>query len=152
MSAMIIPGQAHTVRPGEGPSVELGVVTMRVLMGSDDVPANGFTLTEFSGGEGAWTVPHLHREMEESFFVLDGTFTFSVGTQRHQATPGAYLLVPRGTAHAISAGANGGRLLVLMVPGGLEHMFFELGTLPPNAIRDPEIRAAISARYDSVPT
>jgi hypothetical protein len=39
-----------------------------------------------------------------------------------------------------------------MVPGGLEHMFFELGTLSPDAIRDPQIRAAISARYDSVPT
>jgi len=38
-----------------------------------------------------------------------------------------------------------------MVPGGLEKMFFELGTLPPNAIRDPVARAAISARYDSIP-
>jgi len=38
-----------------------------------------------------------------------------------------------------------------MVPGGLEEMFFELGALPPNAIRDPAARAAISARYDSIP-
>jgi hypothetical protein len=38
-----------------------------------------------------------------------------------------------------------------MVPGGLEEMFFELGTLPANAIRDPAARAAISARYDSIP-
>jgi hypothetical protein len=30
-------------------------------------------------------------------------------------------------------------------------MFFELGTLPPNAIRDPAARNAISARYDSIP-
>jgi hypothetical protein len=30
-------------------------------------------------------------------------------------------------------------------------MFFELGQLPPNAIRDPSVRAAISARYDSIP-
>lgn len=149
---MIIPGHAHMVRPGEGRSVDLGVVRMRVLIGSDDVPAKGFTLTEFAGTEGAWTVPHLHREMEESFFVLDGTFTFLVGEEHHETTAGSYLLVPRGTAHAISAGSGGGRVLVLMVPGGLEHMFFELGTLPPNAIRDPDIRAAISARYDSVPS
>jgi quercetin dioxygenase-like cupin family protein len=148
---MIIPGHAHLVLPGEGPAVELGVVQMRVLIGSDDVPAKSFTLTEFAGSAGAWTVPHLHREMEESFFVLDGNFTFSVGEQHHEVSPGAYLLVPRGTGHGITAGPGGGRLLVLMVPGGLEHMFFELGTLPRNAIRDPEVRAAISARYDSVP-
>jgi hypothetical protein len=30
-------------------------------------------------------------------------------------------------------------------------MFFELGTLPPNAIRDPAARMAVSARYDSIP-
>jgi quercetin dioxygenase-like cupin family protein len=148
---MIIPGRAHTVLPGQGRSVELGVVTMRVLIGSDDVPAKSFTLTEFAGSEGAWTVPHLHREMEESFFVLDGTFTFSVGEQQLEVSPGAYLLVPRGTGHTIAAGSGGGRLLILMVPGGLEHMFFELGTLPRDAIRDPDVRAAIAARHDSVP-
>ena len=52
---------------------------------------------------------------------------------------------------AISAAEVGGRFLTLMVPGGLEEMFFELGTLPFNAIRDPAARAAISARYDSIP-
>ena len=148
---MIMPGLAHTVMPGEGRSVDLGVVGMRVLAGSD-VTGKAFTLAEFSGtGSGAWTVPHLHREMEESFFVLDGSFTFTVGGRAIEATSGAYILVPRGTAHTITAAEGGGRFLTLMVPGGLEEMFFELGLLPPNAIRDPAARAAISARYDSIP-
>jgi quercetin dioxygenase-like cupin family protein len=148
---VISTGQPHVMPPGHGRTVELGIARMRVLIGSDDLPGTSFTLTEFSGSEGAWTVPHLHRDMEESFFVLDGTFTFSVGEERHRADPGTYLLVPRGTAHTISAGPGGGRCLVLMVPGGLEHMFFELATLSGDAIRDPDVRAAISARYDSVP-
>jgi quercetin dioxygenase-like cupin family protein len=148
---MIMPGLAHTVMPGEGRSVDLGVVGMRVLAGGD-LTGKAFTLAEFSGsGTGAWTVPHLHREMEESFFVLDGSFTFTVGGRAIEATSGAYILVPRGTAHTITAAEGGGRFLTLMVPGGLEEMFFELGLLPPNAIRDPAARAAISARYDSIP-
>jgi mannose-6-phosphate isomerase-like protein (cupin superfamily) len=148
---MIVPGHGHTVMPGEGRSVDLGVVSMRVLAGGD-VTDQAFTLAEFSGsGEGAWTVPHLHRGMEESFFVLDGSFTFTVGDTEIEATSGMYLLVPRGTAHTITAAEGGGRFLTLMVPGGLEEMFFELGQLPPNAIRDPAARAAISARYDSIP-
>jgi quercetin dioxygenase-like cupin family protein len=149
---MLLPGTAHTVLPGEGRSVNLGVVSMRVLAGGEADTGGAFTLAEFFGaGAGPWTVPHLHRGFEESFFVLDGLFTFTVGEEAIEATPGMYILVPRGTAHTISAAEGGGRFLTLMVPGGLEEMFFELGTLPPNAIRDPAARAAISARYDSIP-
>ena len=152
MVAMLLPGKAHTVVPGEGRSVNLGVVSMRLLAGGEADTGGAFTLAEFYGtGEGPWTVPHLHRGCEESFFVLDGLFTFTVGAEAIEATPGMYILVPRGTAHTISAAEGGGRFLTLMVPAGLEEMFFELGTLPPNAIRDPAARAAISARYDSIP-
>jgi quercetin dioxygenase-like cupin family protein len=51
-------------------------------------PSEGFHAHRFQGGEGAWTVPHLHRHMEESFYVLDGTFTLTVGAERHEAGPG----------------------------------------------------------------
>ena len=142
----------HTVLPGAGRSVDLGVASMRVLAGGDAETGGAFTLAEFYGtGEGPWTVPHLHRGFEESFFVLDGSFTFTVGEEAIEATPEMYILVPRGTAHTISAAEGGGRFLTLMVPGGLEEMFFALGRLGPNAIRDPAARAAISARYDSIP-
>lgn len=149
---MISAGKAHTVSPGGGRSVDLGVVRMRLLAGGEKDTGCAFTLAEFAGSEGAWTVPHLHRAMEESFFVLDGEFTFTVGQEHVSAGPGTYVLVPRGTSHAIFASDGGGRLLTMMVPGGLEEMFFELGDLGPDSIRDAGVRAAISARYDSVPT
>jgi quercetin dioxygenase-like cupin family protein len=124
---------------------------MRVLAAGEATTGRSFSLTEFAGDAGPWTVPHLHRHMEESFFVLDGTFTFGVGEDEIEAGPGTYVLVPRGTRHVLAAGAGGGRCLVLMVPGGQEDMFFELGELGADSLRDPGVRAAISARYDSVP-
>ena len=117
---MLLSGQAHTVAPGEGRTVNLGVTQMRVLAAGEATTNGAFTLAEFTGGEGPWTVPHIHRGMEESFFVLDGEFTFAVGEQEIPAGPESYILVPRGTRHGITAGAEGGRLLTLMVPGGLE--------------------------------
>jgi quercetin dioxygenase-like cupin family protein len=147
---MLLSGHAHTVAPGEGRTVDLGIIEMRVLA-AGEATGRSFTLAEYTGGEGPWTVPHLHRGMEESFYVLDGEFTFAVGDQTISAGAGSYILVPRGTRHVISAEAGGGRLLTLMVPGGLEEMFFELGDLPPDSITDPAVRAAISARHDSVP-
>jgi quercetin dioxygenase-like cupin family protein len=148
---MLISGTAHTVNPGEGQVADLGPVRMRVLAAGDDVTGRAFTLAEFVGEEGAWTVPHVHRTMEESFFVLDGEFTFTVGEMEVPVAAGSYILVPRDTRHVIHAGSGGGRLLTLMVPGGLEEMFIELSQLPPGGITDPAVRAAISARYDSVP-
>lgn len=150
--AMLLTGEGHVVRPGEGRSVDLGVVSMRVLADGEVVTGGSFTLAEFSGaGAGPWTVPHVHRGFEESFFILDGAFSFTIGEDIYEATAGMYLLVPRDTRHTITAAEGGGRFLTLMVPGGLEKMFFELGTLPPNSIRDPSVRAAIAARYDSIP-
>jgi mannose-6-phosphate isomerase-like protein (cupin superfamily) len=149
---MLLAGHAYTVAPGEGQTADVGIARMRVLAAGEATTGRAFTLAEFTGGEGPWTVPHLHRGMEESFFVLDGEFTFPVGEETIPAGPGSYVLVPRGTRHTIFAGAGGGRLLVLMVPGNDWHeMFFELANLPPYSITDPTVRAAISAKYDSVP-
>ena len=147
---MLISGQTHTVAPGEGRIVNLGVIQMRVLA-AGEATGRAFTLAEFTGRAGPWTVPHIHQGMEESFFVLDGEFTFAIGEQQVAAGPGSYVLVPRGTRHGITAGTGGGRFLTLMVPGGLEEMFFELAGLPPHSITDPAARAAISARHDSIP-
>jgi mannose-6-phosphate isomerase-like protein (cupin superfamily) len=140
------------VRPDDGQVADMGLVKMRVLAAGDADTKRAFTLAEFTGGGGAWTVPHIHQAMEESFFVLDGNFRFTYGDETVPVTAGSYILIPRGTRHMIYAEDAGGRLLTLMVPGGLEEMFLELAQLPPGAITDPEIRAAISARYDSTPS
>lgn len=148
---MTLPGTAYALPAGQGRSVDLGVASMRFIVGGGTT-GSAFSVAEMAGTTaGPWTVPHLHRGFEESFYVLDGTFTFSVGEERIAASSGAYVLVPRGTAHAFEAGEGGGRFLLLMVPGGLEEMFLELAELPGDAIRDPAVRAAVAARYDSVP-
>lgn len=148
---MTFSGHAHTVHAGDGPTADLGIAQMRVLAAGDPLTERAFTLVEFTGQEGLWTVPHVHREMHESFFVLEGEFVFTVAGERINARAGSYVLVPRGTAHVLSAGRGGGRLLTLMVPGGLEEMFFELAQLPAHSITNAEARAAISRKYDSIP-
>jgi quercetin dioxygenase-like cupin family protein len=134
-----------------GDALDLGIVRLRLLAVAEQT--NGaFAVGEFSGGEGPWTVPHVHQHTEESFYVLDGGFTFTVGADEIQAGPGSFVVVPRGTSHVLRAAPGGGRLLTLWVPGGLEAMFVELSRMPPGSLRDPEARKAISARFDSVPT
>jgi quercetin dioxygenase-like cupin family protein len=142
---------AHSVEPDDGRVVDLGVMRMRFLAAGADVTGGSFTLADCVGGTGPWTVPHLHRAMEESFYVVDGAFTFTVAGSEVEHGPGGFVMVPRGAAHTFGALRDDSRVLILMVPGGLEEMFYELGTLSPDAIRDPAVRAAISARHDSIP-
>lgn len=140
----------RVVPPGSSEAHGLGSVRFAILASSEQT-AGGFALLEFAGSEGAWTVPHVHREMEESFYVLEGTFTFTLDGHETTAGPGTFVLVPRGTPHVLRAESGGGRLLTLTVPGGLEEMFKELSTLPAGSLTDPDVRARIAAKYDSVP-
>jgi mannose-6-phosphate isomerase-like protein (cupin superfamily) len=140
----------HVTDASNVETLDLGTITLRLLTTSDQT--NGaFAVGEFSGGEGPWTVPHVHQHTEESFYVLDGVFTFTLGTDDLEAGPGSFVRVPSGTRHELRAAAGGGRLLTLWVPGGTEAMFVELSRMPPGSLRDPEARKAISERFDSIP-
>ncbi len=141
---------AVIVDRAQGEIAKLGVASMRLILSTED-SKGAYALTEFRGGEGAWTVPHVHQHMEEAFYVLEGRFTFTIGDRDVEAEEGDFLLVPRGTRHLMHAGTGGGALLVIFAPGGLERMFLELGRLPADSITNPAVRADISRRHDSVP-
>lgn len=138
------------VNRGQGETVDLGHIRMRLLAPSS---ATGGTLgaAEFRGSEGPWTIPHVHEHLEESFYVLEGSFTFTCGEDTLEAAQGAFVVIPRDTPHVLSAGPGGGTLLVVWTPGGLEQMFIEIGGLPSESITDPKVRAEIAQRHDSVP-
>lgn len=134
----------------QGEIAELGIIRMRLIVSDKDT--NGaFAVTEFRGGEGVWTVPHIHERMEESFYVLEGSFVFTLGDREVEADQSSFVMVPRGVPHLIRALAGGGALLAIFTPAGLERMFMELGQLPPASITDPKVRAEIARRHDSVP-
>jgi mannose-6-phosphate isomerase-like protein (cupin superfamily) len=134
----------------EGRIAGLGSITMRLLVSKSET--NGaYAAAEFRGSEGSWTIPHIHQQLEESFYVLEGSFTFTCGDRDVEAKSGAFVMVPRGTPHFLRAGPRGGALLCLWSPGGLEEMFLELARLPADSITNPEVRAEIAQRHDSVP-
>lgn len=144
------PTNRLTGESATGGTFDLGAITLKLLLAAEQT--NGaVALGEFWGGEGPWTVPHVHQRTDESFYILDGAFTFTLGDEETQAEPGAFILVPRGTRHLLRAASGGGRLLTVWAPGGLERMFMELSRMAPGSLRDPETRKALAARFDSIP-
>lgn len=79
-------GNQHFAPRSSGPIFDLGVVKMQLLAGSADTN-RGFAQAEWDGSEGPWTIPHVHRETQESFYILNGEFTFEVGDQSSRRDP-----------------------------------------------------------------
>lgn len=102
---------------------------------------------------GGGPLPHVHTREEEFFYVLEGNFSFWCAGQEFSATPGAFVGLPKGLGHQLRAEGKGpSRTLIVLVPGGCEGFFLELGnpysepndaTVPP----DPKRMEEASARY-----
>lgn len=73
--------------------------------------------------------PHIHHNEDESFYVLEGTFSFLYGDQTISGNTGSFVHVPKGTPHTFqNIGTTPGRLLTIISPAGLEQFFMEIGT------------------------
>jgi len=98
-----------------------------------------FALIEAVARKGNVPPPHIHHREEETFYVLEGEMTFSVGGQTIKATPGTMVCLPRDVAHSFVIDSEQGRALILLTPAGLEGWFKEFSvpapamTLPPQA-------------------
>lgn len=133
------------VHPGEGKVLVPGLM---VLKASADQTAGTFEVFEV-GGPGGPPL-HIHRGRRELFYVIEGTFEFTLGEEVIEAKPGSVVLVPLDTRHAFKAEA-GGKALLFVAPAGLEGFFGELGAAMAAGKPQEEIRQALEAKYDVHP-
>ena len=114
--------------PGEGESVQIPDGRQFLFKAVSADTQGAYSLGEFVLPPGGTVLPHLHRENEEAFYVLEGEFAVDVSQERVIARPGSFMLIPRGTVHGLhNAGTTAARLLVVISPGGMERMYGEIG-------------------------
>jgi mannose-6-phosphate isomerase-like protein (cupin superfamily) len=93
---------------------------------------------------------HTHRREDEYSYVLEGRIGVELGGQTLEAAVGSLVRKPRGVPHAFWNPTDApARILELIVPGGFERYFAELGELlarpgPP----DLAALAGVAARYE----
>jgi hypothetical protein len=71
----------------------------------------------------------VHSREDESFYVLDGSFVFDCGDTSWEGGRGAFVSLPAGVPHRYGAGDQGGSLLMLFTPAGMEDYFREWAQL-----------------------
>lgn len=81
---------------------------------------------------------HIHRREAEIMYVLEGEVTFRCGDEVRTVGPGGFVYLPKGVAHAFRPGPAGARVLALVVPGGLEELYEEVGR-PTTELRLPDL-------------
>ncbi|GAB1540252.1 cupin domain-containing protein [Scytonema sp. NUACC21] len=123
---MTLPIKEIVLAPGEGDRLTIGnsEVTFKAVGSDTDGHVGIFENLIQPGGTAPG--PHIHRHIEEMFYVLEGEVEILVGERKVQGQPGAFVLVPRGTPHAFAnLGTTPAKLLIMFSPGGEREKYFQ---------------------------
>ena len=152
---MKVESEGRFVGPDEGKELPNPIGGRMVVKLRDGDTAGSFSVHDNvipAGSPGP--LPHLHRDHEETFYILEGELTMRVGERKFTAPVGSFVVIPRGVVHQPSnPTAEPTRVLLIFSPSGMEHFFEEAaeGRIPLQTIpTDPNIiqkQAAFTEKY-----
>jgi quercetin dioxygenase-like cupin family protein len=86
---------------------------------------------------GVATPLHRHDREAEAFYLLEGQMTYRAGEDDFELYAGCFIYLPQGVPHAFRIrGDSPARFLGLTAPGGLLHLYDEVG-IPAAELRLP---------------
>jgi quercetin dioxygenase-like cupin family protein len=86
---------------------------------------------------GIATPLHRHTKESEAFYLLEGRMDYRAGDEDYALYAGCFIYLPKGLPHAFRIrGDSPARILALTAPGGLLHLYDEVG-LPATEMRLP---------------
>lgn len=142
-------GSAYSVAPGEGTAIWM-FDSLDTIKASAADTGGRFTLVEFLDFEGSGPPLHVHEREDRGFHVLEGEYTFFVGDEEFRAVAGTFVHAPRCVSHTWRCETQRGRILDLIVPGGMEDFYREAGELVDDRDRLPPNREPDAARLTEI--
>jgi mannose-6-phosphate isomerase-like protein (cupin superfamily) len=142
----------QVIEPNGGERLRfLGASTMRLKV--DEANNADLAFYEYVSEPGVTGPPqHVHHGHDETFYIVDGTYEFTIGCDHIPMPPGAFLFVPRGTPHTFrNAGDDLGRIVGTFNPPRFATYFRELAAIindtgnPP----DRDAWAELYGRYET---
>ncbi len=140
-----IVNNVYISKPGEGQILVMTGLKIRI---SSAQTGGTFEVVEI-GGTGS-PLPHVHRVADHCFYIIQGLFTFTLGSEEVEVPADTVVFVPHGTPHAFKH-SEGARALCFVIPAQLEGFFRELGEGLAAGRPEAELRAALAGKYDSWP-
>ena len=92
---------------------------------------------------------HKHAQFDECFWIVKGTFLIKAAGSTMKVSEGAWIFVPRGTAHAFrNVGTENGQMLILALPAGRMRQYFEeVGAVLMSEPVDQQALHRVDERY-----
>ena len=139
--------QPVIARPETAETISPFGIDMKVMLGGEHTGgAFSAVIAEVKPGEGP--PPHLHRDREEYFFVLEGTYSLGVNGKESTIGPGTLVFVPRGTVHTFkNVTSSMGKLLEWTIPGSNGDYFRAIHKMEATSGFDPGTFAEINQQY-----
>ena len=129
---MSFPVQFIQVGPGEGPAFS-AVGDVYRMLATGEQTGGVYVLCEARVLPGGGPPPHIHHRDDESFFVLEGEITFTLGAKRVVAKAGTFIQGPRGIPHAFKNESRApARMLIHLTPPGFENFMAEIAQPVPS--------------------
>ncbi len=145
----------QTLAPGQGEAIWFLGSLITVKTGGEETD-EAFSITEHVYPAGFGPPPHIHRNEDEAFYVVEGEVAFFSGGTTFRGGPGAYVRMPRGLPHTFRVeGDTPARLLIVTAPAGFERFVRDAGIpagdrtapAPPPTPADIERMLATAPRY-----
>lgn len=135
------PAIAHEPFPWHGSEIH-------VLLEKDGTGGEmGMFTSRFQGPGGPPL--HVHEDAAEAFYLLEGSAELVSGDQRMELAAGQVAFVPKGMDHTFHmTEEDGGKILVIVTPGGFEGFF--AATRDLNMPAEMDKINAISAEFGQV--
>ncbi len=146
---------ARLVTAPESRPLRMNLGEARLLVGGPDV-MGAWWMARFREDPGFRTNYHVHRNMDEQFFVLKGVLSVNLDGRWHDAEAGTIVMIPRGTPHAQgNYGKEPTEVIGSGNPSGFEGFLVDqdalLSRLAPS---DPQVLdeiAKLLPKYDTQP-
>jgi mannose-6-phosphate isomerase-like protein (cupin superfamily) len=115
------------VPAGEAQRIEVLGSPMDVLVRNAQTDGD-FSIVVSMDGPGGGPGPAVrHKDRTETFYVLEGEYTFYSDGKEIKAGPGSIIVNPKGVPHGfVNTGTTQGKLLMIYSPGGFEDFFIEV--------------------------
>lgn len=109
-----------------------------IILATGEDTGGRYSLMEEWLPKGAGAPPHKHTWSDETYYILEGEFTFLIGEEVRTARRGDFVMVPRDTRHAFRVDSETAKFLNGYTPASLEAAVVELAMPAPERVIPPK--------------